>query len=139
MIVEGPRGPGLLVRFVWWLFVGWWASGIAVGVAWFALATIIGIPLGIWIINRLPTILTLRPRTRAWVLGQDAEGRQVVSEAGRPQVSWYVRGVWFVLVGWWASALWMSVAWVVQLTVIGIPIALLMFNRTPFVASLYRY
>ena len=127
------------MRFVWWLFVGWWASGIAVGVAWFALATIIGIPLGIWIINRLPSILTLRPRTRAWVLGQDAEGRTVVSEAGRQQVSWLVRGGWFVLVGWWASALWMSLAWVVQLTVVGIPIALLMFNRTPFVASLYRY
>ena len=139
MTVEGTRGPGLLVRFVWWLFVGWWASGIAVGVAWFALATIIGIPLGIWIINRLPSILTLRPRRRTWVLGQDAEGRRVVSEAGRPQVAWYVRGVWFVLVGWWASAGWMSLAWVVQLTVIGIPIALLMFNRTPFVASLYRY
>jgi uncharacterized membrane protein YccF (DUF307 family) len=137
--VEGTRGPGLLVRFVWWLFVGWWASGIAVGVAWFALASIIGIPLGIWVINRLPSILTLRPRTRTWVLGQDAEGRRVVSEAGRPQVAWYIRGVWFVLVGWWASGLWMSLAWVVQLTVIGIPIALLMFNRTPFVASLYRY
>jgi uncharacterized membrane protein YccF (DUF307 family) len=127
------------VRFVWWLFVGWWASGIAVGVAWFALATIIGIPLGIWIVNRLPSILTLRPRTRTWVLGQDAEGRRVVSEAGQPQVAWYVRGVWFVLVGWWASAAWMSLAWVVQLSVVGIPIALLMFNRTPFVASLYRY
>ncbi len=127
------------MRFAWWLFVGWWASGIAVGVAWFALATIIGIPLGIWIINRLPSILTLRPRTRTWVLGQDAEGRQVVSEAGRAQVAWYVRGLWFVLVGWWASALWMSLAWTVQLTVLGIPIALLMFNRTPFVASLYRY
>lgn len=127
------------MRSVWWLFVGWWASGIAVGVAWFALATIIGIPLGIWIINRLPSILTLRPRTRTWVLGQDAEGRRVVSEAGRPQVAWYVRDVWFVLVGWWASAAWMSLAWVVQLTVIGIPTALLMFNRTPFVASLYRY
>jgi len=137
--VDGTRGPGLLVRFVWWLFVGWWASGIAVGVAWFSLATIIGIPLGIWIINRLPSILTLRPRTRTWVLGQDAEGRRVVSDAGRPQVAWHVRGVWFVLVGWWASAAWMSLAWVVQLTVIGIPIALLMFNRTPFVASLYRY
>ena len=127
------------MRSVWWLFVGWWASGIAVGVAWFALATIIGIPLGIWIINRLPSILTLRHRTRTWVLGQDAEGRRVVSEAGRPQVAWYVRDVWFVLVGWWASAAWMSLAWVVQLTVIGIPTALLMFNRTPFVASLYRY
>ncbi len=58
---------------------------------------------------------------------------------GRPQVGWLIRGIWFVLVGWWASAIWMGLAWLIQLTVIGIPIALLMFNRTPFVASLYRY
>jgi len=133
------RGPNLLVRAVWWLLIGWWASGIAVAVAWFALATIVGIPLGIWIINRLPSILTLRPRTRHWVLGQDEQGSTVVSEGGRPQVAWPLRGLWFVFVGWWASAIWMGVAWLVQLTVIGIPIALLMFNRTPFIASLYRY
>ena len=133
------RGPNLLVRVVWWLFIGWWASGIAVGVAWVALITIIGIPLGIWIINRLPSILTLRPRTRQWSLGQDEQGREEVSDRGRPQVAWPVRGLWFIVVGWWASAIWMSLAWLVQLTVIGIPISLLMFNRTPFIASLYRY
>jgi hypothetical protein len=33
----------------------------------------------------------------------------------------------------------MSLAWLIQPTVIGIPISLLMFNRTPFIASLYRY
>ena len=33
----------------------------------------------------------------------------------------------------------MGLALFVQITVVGIPIALLMFNRTPFVASLYRY
>jgi uncharacterized membrane protein YccF (DUF307 family) len=114
------RGPNLLVRFIWWLFIGWWASGIAVGVAWVALVTIIGIPLGIWIINRL-------------------QGREEVSDRGRPQVAWPIRGLWFILVGWWASAIWMSLAWLIQLTVVGIPISLLMFNRTPFIASLYRY
>jgi uncharacterized membrane protein YccF (DUF307 family) len=138
-VTQQQRGPSLLVRAVWWLFVGWWASGIAVTIAWLALITIVGIPLGIWIINRLPTVLTLRPRTRHWVLGQDAEGRTVVSERGRPQVAWPIRGLWFVVVGWWASGLWMAIAWLVQVTVVGIPLALLMFNRTPFVASLYRY
>jgi uncharacterized membrane protein YccF (DUF307 family) len=133
------RGPNLLVRFIWWLFIGWWASGIAVGVAWVALITIVGIPLGIWIINRLPSILTLRPRTRTWSLGQDEQGREEVSDRSRPQVAWPIRGLWFILVGWWASAIWMSLAWLVQLTVIGIPISLLMFNRTPFIASIYRY
>jgi uncharacterized membrane protein YccF (DUF307 family) len=137
--VAYQRGPNLLVRVIWWLFVGWWASGIAVGVAWVALITIIGIPLGIWIINRLPSILTLRPRTREWSLGQDEQGREVASDRGRPQVAWPIRGLWFVLVGWWASAIWMGLAWLIQLTVIGIPISLLMFNRTPFIASLYRY
>jgi len=58
---------------------------------------------------------------------------------GREQTAWPIRGLWFVLVGWWASALWMALAWVIQLTVIGLPIALLMLNRTPFIASLYRY
>lgn len=133
------RGPNLFIRFLWWLFIGWWASGFAVVIAWVALVTIIGIPLGIWIINRIPTILTLRPRTRHWSLGQDEYGTTVMHEVGRPQSPWAIRGIWFVLVGWWASALWMGAAWLIQLTVIGIPIALLMFNRTPFIASLYRY
>ena len=133
------NGPGLLVRAVWWLFIGWWLSGIVVGIAWLALITIIGIPLGVWLINRLPTVLTLRPRTRSWDLGQDAAGAPMWSDRGRPQVAWPLRGIWFIVVGWWASGLWMGAAWLIQLTVIGIPIALLMFNRTPFVASLYRY
>lgn len=133
------RGPNLLIRFLWWLFIGWWASGIVVGIAWVALVTIIGIPLGIYLINRLPTVLTLRPRTRTWSLGTDETGATVVQDGGRAQVAWPVRGVWFVLVGWWASAIWMGLAWLIQLTVIGLPISLLMFNRTPFIASLYRY
>jgi uncharacterized membrane protein YccF (DUF307 family) len=136
---EVQAGPSLLIRALWWLFVGWWLSGIVVGIAWAALITIIGIPLGVWLINRLPTVLTLRPRTRTWQLGQDETGQSVMLEVGREQVAWPIRGLWFVLVGWWASAIWMGAAWLIQLTIIGIPIALLMFNRTPFVASLYRY
>lgn len=138
-VITHRQGPNTLVRAVWWLLIGWWASGIAVAIAWLALVTIIGIPLGIWLINRLPSVLTLRPRQKTWTLGEDAEGRQVISEGGRPQVAWYLRGLWFVLIGWWASALWMGLAWLIQLTIIGLPLALLMFNRTPFVASLYRY
>lgn len=138
-VIVHQSGPNMFVRAVWWLLIGWWASGIAVLIAWFALVTIIGIPLGIWLINRLPSILTLRPRTRSWALGQDAEGRTVIDERGRPQMAWYLRGLWFAIVGCWASAIWMVAAWFVQLTIVGLPLALMMFNRTPFVASLYRY
>jgi len=138
-VVERSHGPNLFVRFVWWLLIGWWASGIVVAVAWLALVTIVGIPLGIWLNNHLPSVLTLRPPTRTWTMGQDAEGRTVISEGGRPQVAWPIRGLSFVIVGWWASGLWIAAAWLIQLTVIGLPSALMMFNRTPFVASLFRY
>ncbi len=101
-VIVNKSGPNLLIRFVWWLFIGWWASGIVVGITWIAFITIVGIPLGIWLINRLPTVLTLRPRTRAWSIGQDEDGRTIVSEGGRPQISWPIRGIWFVLI-WMVS------------------------------------
>ncbi|HEV2086551.1 MAG TPA: YccF domain-containing protein, partial [Gemmatimonadales bacterium] len=90
-IIEHKSGPNLIVRFIWWLFIGWWASGIVVVVAWVALITVIGIPLGVWLINRLPSVLTLRPRSRTWSLGQDDEGHTVISEAGRRSLSSPVR------------------------------------------------
>jgi uncharacterized membrane protein YccF (DUF307 family) len=136
---ERKSGPNIVIRFLWWLFIGWWASGIVVILAWISLITIIGIPLGIYLINQLPTILTLRPRTRTWNLGEDADGNVVMSDANRSQIAWPIRGIWFVVVGWWASWFWMVLAWLIQLTVIGLPLAILMFNRTPFIASLYRY
>ena len=102
-VIERASGPNLLVRYVWSLVNGWWASCLVVALAWIALVTIVGIPLGIWLINHLPSVLALRPRTRTWALGQDAEGRRVISERGRLQVGWPVRGAWFLLVGWWAS------------------------------------
>ena len=63
----------------------------------------------------------------------------VVTEQGKAQSSPILRAVWFIFVGWWASAIWMTLAWLASITVIGLPLALLMYNRTPFVASLYRY
>jgi hypothetical protein len=47
--------------------------------------------------------------------------------------------IWFLLVGWWASAFVMALGWVLLLPIITIPLGLLLFNRVPFVASLYRY
>jgi len=137
-VVRTKSGPSMLVRAIWYIFIGWWLTGIISTIAWIALITIIGIPLGFYLINRLPTFLTLRPRTREWT--QTVQGEMtVVQERDRPQTRLLIRAIWFLLVGWWLSAVWMFGAWLVSITVIGIPIALLMYNRTPFIASLYRY
>jgi uncharacterized membrane protein YccF (DUF307 family) len=136
---EVQEGPGLLVRAIWFLLVGWWLTGIVSAVAWFAMVTIIGLPLGIWLINRIPTVITLRPRTREVRQMVDAAGFARLEAVAIPQQPWYVRGVWFIVIGWWASAIVMTIGWILIVLLVTIPIGLWMYNRVPFVASLYRY
>jgi uncharacterized membrane protein YccF (DUF307 family) len=47
-----------------------------------------------------------------------------------------VQLLWFVLVGWWAGQLWITVAWFFAATVIGIPLAVKMFNKVPDIIAL---
>lgn len=118
----------LLVRAVWFVFVGWWLTPLVVNVAWALNATILLIPLGIKLINLVPTALSLaEPR------GLDAP------ESGRSQRSLLVRAVWFVTVGWWLSWLWANLAAFLAVTIVGLPVAFWMFNRLPFVTTLYRF
>ena len=66
MTAEGSQGPGLLVRTLWFIFIGWWLTGLVNVVAYVIALTIVGLPLAFMIFNRLPTVLTLRrvPSTR---------------------------------------------------------------------------
>ncbi|WP_152042938.1 YccF domain-containing protein [Salinigranum salinum] len=119
----------LLVRALWFVVVGWWATPLVVNLAWLLNATIVLLPLGIKLINLVPTVLTLR------------EPRSLVDpdSAGSGQRSLVVRAVYFVFVGWWLSWLWANVAAFLAVTIVGLPIAVWMFNRLPYVTSLYRF
>ncbi|MER3439036.1 MAG: hypothetical protein C4346_16415 [Chloroflexota bacterium] len=55
------------------------------------------------------------------------------------QPSFVVRAVWFVFVGWWLGALWLTVAWLISLLVITLPISIWMYNRTSGVITLQRH
>lgn len=55
------------------------------------------------------------------------------------QSSVVIRGLWFLFFGWWASGLWTGIAYVATVTIVGIPLAVWMYDRLPFVVSLYRY
>ncbi|WP_440988281.1 YccF domain-containing protein [Haloarchaeobius baliensis] len=118
----------LLVRAVWFLLVGWWLTFLAINVAWFLNVTIVGIPLGVAIINRVPTLLTLKERREP-----------IDPDGGRSQHSLVVRAVYFLLVGWWLSLLWANVAWAFAASIIGLPVAIVMFNYLPYLTSLYRF
>jgi uncharacterized membrane protein YccF (DUF307 family) len=131
-------GPGLLVRAIWFVFIGWWLTGIMSAIAWLAMISIIGLPLGIYLINRIPTFITLRPRTNEMTATM-VDGQLVVTHSKRSQQPWYIRLIWFLLVGWWASVIVMLVGWVLVVFIVTLPIGLMFYNRVPFVASLYRY
>ena len=131
--------PGLLIRALWFLFIGWWLTGWWLLIAWVLNLTIIGIPLGFKMINLVPKVLTLKQRRLDTAIRADAGGDLSIIQSGRAQRSLIVRALWFVFVGWWASLIWMFGAWILSITIIGLPIAIWMYHKLPFVVSLYRY
>lgn len=127
-----PNAPNLVIRVLWFVLVGWWLGGILTGVAWFLNATIIGLPLGLWIVNRLPSFITLRPQDQGWRY----EGAEVVQ--GQRQHPFLLRAVYFLLVGWWFSGLWLAAAYALTVSIVGLPIAFWMYGRVGAVTTLFR-
>ncbi|MCX6024478.1 MAG: YccF domain-containing protein [Chloroflexi bacterium] len=130
-VVE-PSGPNLLIRLLWFVFVGWWLGGMVSGFAWFLNATIIGLPLGLWLINRLPTLITLRPQELGWRVENG------VVRQGQEQQPFLLRAIYFVLIGWWFSGLWMGLAYILLVSIIGLPVAFWIYGRVGAVTTLYR-
>lgn len=126
------RPPNLLLRVVWFIVVGWWLTGILSAAAWGLNATIIGLPLGLWIINRLPFVATLRPVESFYRIEEGV----VVS--GVKQRSFLIRAIYFLVVGWWLSGLWMALAYALLISIIGMPAAFWMYGRIGAVTTLFR-
>ena len=137
-IVVNTTGPSMLVRALWYVFVGWWLTGLLMAVAWGVALTVIGLPLTFYLVNRIPTVLTLRPRREQYAVVTGPDGVARYQRVQTPQESALVRIVYFILIGWWASAIWMAVSYFFMITVIGIPIGVMMTNRLPYVFSLHR-
>ena len=132
--IVAKKNPGCLVQLVWFALVGWWLGQAWVAVAWFFAATIIGMPLAVIMLNRVPEVMALRGETE--LLVRSWNGHTVVTEV--PQYSILLRALYFVLVGWWASALWLELAYALCMTIIGLPLGFWMFDRTPAIVSLRR-
>jgi uncharacterized membrane protein YccF (DUF307 family) len=54
-----------------------------------------------------------------------------------PQLPFLLRAIYFVLVGWWLSAIWLAIAWALHVTIIGMLVGFWMY-RVPAVVSLAR-
>src|SRR6478672_1533421 len=106
---EFRAGPGCVVRGLYFVLIGWWLTGFWSALAWALTASVIGLPLGLWMINRLPQVLALMP-ARMVVETTEAGGRRTAFLRPVPERPLLVRAVYFVLIGWWFSAIWMAVA-----------------------------
>jgi uncharacterized membrane protein YccF (DUF307 family) len=133
-VVRQERGVNLLLRAIYFLVFGLWFSAIWASVAWVLCVTVIGLPLGLWMLNRLPQVTTLRPQRGDLVVSSQG----TVYRANVPQRPFLLRALWFVLVGWWLSALWLAAAWALCTVIIGMPLGFWMFDRVPAVVTLAR-
>lgn len=138
VVIETQRNPGCLLQILWFAFIGWWLGQAWMVVAWILMVTIIGIPLGVAMLNKLPKVIAFREPTRKVMIRTSQDGQMTQRELEPPQVNILLRALYFLLVGWWLSAVWMEAAYAVSLTVIGLPIGFWMFDQVPAILSLKR-
>ncbi len=141
--MAGPQrrtanGPGCAIRAIWFIFIGSWLSLVVVTLAYLCCLTIIGLPVGFWLFNRLPMVLTLRPRNELQEM-EVHDGVAYVRGSTGDQLPIVVRALWFILVGWWLGGLYLAVAWFLCVILITLPIGLWLFNRVGAVMTLLRY
>ena len=138
MVIEKQNNPGCLLQILWFAFIGVWLGQAWMVVAWFFMITIIGIPVGIAMLNMLPKVFALREPTRRVMVRTGQNGEIYQREIEPPQVNIILRALYFILIGWWLSAIWMEAAYAISLTVIGLPVGFWMFDRVPAILSLQR-
>jgi len=137
--IQSNQGPGCLVRGLYFLFVGSWLGAIWMIIAWIFNVTIIGLPVGLAMLNRIPQVMTLRPARVQTVVNRRGN-TTVINQVPLRQHSFFLRAIYFICVGFWFSLLWMIAAWAIAgITLgLGLPLAFWMFDRVPQVTTLAR-
>lgn len=141
VVVDRRRGVALPVRVLWFLFIGLWLGLLSTIVGWLLCVTVIGLPIGLFVMNRLPAIMTLHTPATSTQLTIGNGITALTVNLAEPQHGFLARAVYFGLIGWWFSLLWLLVAW--SLVALAVPTlglslapAFMMFNRVPQVMTL---
>lgn len=121
--------PGCLIQILWFVFIGWWLGIAVIEIAYICFLLVITIPAGIWLINRVPLAMALR-QPPVTIIGDHV--------ARVEQHNILLRALWFIFIGWWATFLWLHVAYVLCMTVVGLPLGFVMFDATPKVLTLEK-
>jgi uncharacterized membrane protein YccF (DUF307 family) len=131
IVYEQSNRPGCLIQLLWFGFVGWWFGVIWVGVAWLLMLSVIGMPIAAIMLNNVPQVVALRGKR---IVEVTPDGRR----RDAPEINILIRIVYFLLIGWWLSAIWLVVAYIFCLTIVLLPVGFLMFDLTPTIVTLKR-
>lgn len=125
--------PNIVIRALWFIFIGWELTALWLLVAWILNVTVIFLPVGLKMISWTPKVLTLKDTQKK----QRVVDGEIV-DSSLEQRNMLVRAGYFLLIGWWLSLIWMFIGYVLCLTIIGLPFGIWMLNRLPEVTTLYR-
>jgi len=122
----------MFARFVYFAFVGWWLGLLASIAGMLLCSSIIGLPFGTMLLNRLPSIVFMREPGEACPSGYDH--RHLADE-----LPLLLRVLWFFVLGWTLGALFITFGYLLAFTIVGIPLGIYLLNRVPMVMTLSRY
>lgn len=135
-ITTQSRNHSLITRIIWFVFVGSWLSAIFMLLGLIGIASIFLAPMGFWFINRVPKVQTLRSRSTHWE-SVERDGATYISERRATQHPWYLR-LLYLPVGFILGLVWLSIAWLVSLPVITLPLSIWMIDRAPAIITLEK-
>lgn len=136
--IETRRNPGCLLQILWFAFIGVWLGELWVAAAWILIVTIIGLPIGIAMLNKVPKIMALREPESVVRITTRPDGQIQENPITPRQVPFILRALYFILIGWWLSALWIEAAYALCMTIVGLPLGFWMFDRVPGLLTLKR-
>lgn len=117
----------IVLRAVWFVIVGWWLGLLWTLFAWLFILSIVGMPVGVMMLNAIPQVMTLQRTRRV---------RPATAFARHEEHPFVLRALWFIFIGFWASLLWMLLAWAFSASLVLLPIGFWMFDRVPTIATL---
>lgn len=138
VVIVNQRKTSFIARVFWYLFIGWWAGAVWLAIGYFLCLTMLGLPVGLIMLNRLPQVMTLKPTGSDTDIRYNADGSVSARSAGPRQYNFFLRAIYFLFVGWWVSGFWILTAYLFIFIILGLPVGLMMLNVLPTVMTLRR-
>lgn len=135
-VVVKVKTHGFIVRALYYIFIGWWFGLVWALLSWVVYATVVGAPLGVKMMNKIPGAISLKAREKDIKVFSDETGYEV-KQVKREQYPWWARVLYYP-VGLVLSLMVILLAWLLCELLITLPLGIILFNKVPVVASLAR-